>query len=221
MKKIFAFSLVLLFAASSFAQIKIFSYPFTISYEAGYTNQLRSGSQFSDVYLNGLRSALLGKLEFNNKISIQTGAIYNLNFYTQTQKFNNASSIIRLSYGGHQLDVPVYVGYHFNMFNHSLKVFGYTGPAVRFGISEKRLVEFVNTTELIENQAGIASGLSNLYKDKELKRVSLALGVGGGFEWKNFFLKSGYDFGLTDINRLKNKSSLHQSGWFLTLGHNF
>jgi hypothetical protein len=54
-----------------------------------------------------------------------------------------------------------------------------------------------------------------------MKRTSLLLGLGGGIEWRKFFLKSGYDFDLTNINLLENKGNLYQSGWFLTLGYNF
>jgi len=219
MRKIFALLFILLLATTSRAQMELFHLPFSLSFETGYANQKRFGTQTSDIYLNAVRTALLGTVELRNRVTIETGAVYYLNFYSQTQQYNYSSSVLRAAHG-HKIEVPLHAGYYFTLFG-GLKVFGYAGPSIALGLTEKRLVTKINSTTAIDDFVKIDEGLTDLYKEKELRRVSWQISAGGGLEFKKFLLKSGYDWGMNNINLLDGKGKQHQSGWFVSMGYRF
>ena len=217
---------IVAFSTNVFSQMSLFKKPFNLIYEAGYSIQFRRGVSYSDLNLPGMRTGLSGRLMVTPKFSLQLGAVYTFSHYFDEQYYSGITQRSVLAYS-HQLDVPIYAGYTVPLFG-KIKFFAYAGPDFRFGLSEKRLVElsdgFTSDSTLVsylqDKGTYLDEGSSNLYKEKELRRVSLSLGVGGGFTWKRFLLKSGYDFGLTNINAV-NDNRLTQSGWYISLGYSF
>ena len=53
-----------------------------------------------------------------------------------------------------------------------------------------------------------------------IHRMNFQLGVGGGIQYKNYQLKSGYDFGIHSINAV-DTGSLYQGGWYISLSYQF
>lgn len=74
----------------------------------------------------------------------------------------------------------------------------YTGPTIQCGIA-------YNTTELTESQT-ITGDIQPSYvlydrytindANEQLKRLNVTWGVGAGFQYKRYFVRGGYDFGL-------------------------
>lgn len=76
----------------------------------------------------------------------------------------------------------------------------YTGPSIQCGIS---FTERTNTQEQIFDEIVTTTQTYKLYggnedenPDKTLKRLNVTWGVGAGFQYKRYFLRGGYDFGL-------------------------
>jgi len=210
--------------------------PVTFSYEIGYANQLRNGKEVSKINLQGLRMGAFVKYNFTSHFYGQTGLYYEYLHYNNTQNYPGAACY-RQSTSSNQLNLPVLLGYEVPLFA-KLKFFAYGGPTLRMGFSEKLLTETTFPTDSTAKANLIAllqseglyrtDGFSNMYKDKQLTRLSVLLSFGGGFQWDRFYLKSGYDFGLTNINTSDAsinigtiRKRITQGGWFISVGYNF
>ena len=214
---------LLFFVVSSNAQMKVFNIPFDVTFEAGFSNQFRNGKSASNLNIHGVRLASIVELTLPLDIKLQTGAIYTSSNSTKTQGFYQ-SYIYSQSFG-HAINVPLHVGYELPLFG-QFKAFGFAGPSLGIGLSEYRLIyanmaenaiDLINESDLLINYT---SGKSELYKDGELRRLNLMLGAGGGIRWKNYYIKSGYDFGLNNLNP-KDSRKIVQSGWYLMGGYQF
>ncbi|GHT17962.1 hypothetical protein FACS189429_3270 [Bacteroidia bacterium] len=227
-KSFIVLSLIVTFSVNIFAQDDKKS-PLTFSYEVGYANQLRNGKEFAKLNIEGLRMGALVKYSFTSRVFGQTGLLYEYLHYSHTQSYHSGAGNFRQSTAANQLNLPLLVGYQIPLFS-QVKFFAYGGPTVRFGLSESLLTATTyptdstakaNLTALLKEEGLYRTdGFSNMYKDKELQRFSVLLSLGAGFEWSRFYLKGGYDFGLTNINA-QNKKRLTQGGWFVSLGYNF
>ncbi|MCL1868126.1 MAG: PorT family protein [Paludibacter sp.] len=227
-KTLTVFALFLTFAVNIFAQEAVKS-PVTFSYEVGYANQLRKGKTLATLNIDGLRMGVFFKYNFTNHVFGQTGLFYEYLHYNNTQRYAGAANY-RQSTSANQLNLPITAGYEVPLFA-KIKFFAYGGPTFRLGLSESLLT----ATTLPTDSAGRADmiawlksyglyradGFANMYKDEQLARLSILLSVGGGFEWNRFYLKSGYDYGLTNINAANKQKRTTQSGWFIALGYNF
>lgn len=220
--KIIVATILLFISTNAFSQFSIFKIPVNISYEAGFANQLRHGKEFSNLNVHGIRMAALAEFQIKNAFTLQTGAIYLWSQAERTQQFPSSGAYYTKS-SGHQIDVPVYAGYSLPLFG-DFRLFGFAGPSLRIGLAENRLNAFVDLSDYIADRIidGVytAEGTSELYSNKELKRVSLLFGAGGGVQWKDFFVKGGYDFGLTNINNIDTRR-LVQGGWYVVGGYRF
>ncbi|MCL2597024.1 MAG: PorT family protein [Paludibacter sp.] len=236
-KTLSIFTLLIVFAVNIFAQNKgEIQSPVTFSYEVGYANQLRNGKEVAKINLDGLRMGAFFKYNFTRHFFGQTGLFYEYLNYNTTQRYPSAASY-RQSTSANQLNLPILVGYEIPLFA-QIGFFAYGGPTLRMGLSESLLTATTfpadstakaNLIELLRSEGLYRTdGFSNMYKDKQLTRFSILLSIGGGLKWKQFYLKSGYDFGLTNINTVDssinigtNKKRITQGGWFISLGYNF
>jgi hypothetical protein len=228
-KSIIVLTLTVAFSVNIFAQEDEKS-RITFSYEAGYVNQLRDGKEFAKLNIQGLRMGALVKYNFTNRVFGQTGLLYEYLNYNNQQLYYSGAGNYRQSTSANQLNLPLLAGYQLPLFS-GIKFFAYGGPTFRFGISENLMTATTlpadsaakaNLIALLKEEGLYRTdGFTNMYKDKQLQRFSILLSVGGGFSWNRFYLKSGYDFGLTSIDATDTKKRLTQSGWFVSLGYNF
>jgi hypothetical protein len=227
-KTLTVFALFLTFAVKIFAQEENKS-PVTFSYEVGYANQLRKAKDRATLNIDGLRMGAFFKYNFTNHFFGQTGLYYEYLHYNNTQYYPGTANY-RQSTSANQLNLPILAGYQVPLFA-KIKFFAYGGPTFRFGLSENLLTsttfpsDSVARANMIEtlNKNGLFryNDFTKMYKDKQLTRLSVLLSIGGGFEWNRFYFKSGYDFGLTNIDASDNKKRTTQGGWFISLGYNF
>lgn len=213
---------LLLSTLATKAQMKIFGLPIYVSFEAGYSDQLRHGPQTSDTHIQGIRLASLAELSLPLGIRLHTGAIYNSTYSHKTQGYYKNAYVYSSSFG-HSINVPLYAGYELPLFS-DFSLFGFAGPALSIGLSEHRLTHTVNMTkEVIDKikKSGYSfnytAGKKELYSAKELKSLNWMLSAGGGIRFRNYYVKSGYDFGLTNINAA-GKQYISQSGWYVLGG---
>ncbi len=231
--KSYSLLLVLFVTVAANAQMKIFSIPVSVSFEAGYSDQLRHGKQTSNTNIHGIRLASLAEFTLPLDIRLSTGAIYTSTHSYKDQGYPGLSSSgsVALAYVysnsfGHAINVPLHLGYELPLFG-KFKIFGFAGPTLGIGLREHRLTHTVNMSDDIislikENDFlfNYTAGKTELYGDEELKRLNWMASVGGGIRFKNYYVKSGYDFGLNSINA-KTDQRVVQSGWYVMGGYTF
>jgi len=137
----------------------------------------------------------------------------------------------------HQLELFVDWQYKFEVAKETYLIL-YTGPSIQCGLDfNMRIDQQVENPPLSGNIETIYGERLNAYNvgaddsldpkhniaDNSLKRLNVTWGVGAGFQYKRYFLRGGYDFGL--INPYKNKDFVngnHTRGrldqWNIKLG---
>lgn len=200
--------------------------------ELGYSQIARTGSFMSTTPFQVIR--LGGNVEFPLKynVGIETGLNYNFAFGNKTQYAGNkiyedyyAIDTINYSYQNHSLNIPLHITYNLPIF-WGLKLFAYAGPTFNLGLAEPTTVDA--TKNMYAN-----SGKYDLYTDKltyikdsqtqkqvQLSRFNMQLGLGGGIQWKQYRVRSGYDWGLTNFSRTQDTNQ-YNKGWSVSFEYQF
>jgi len=214
MKTVLNISLFLLFFATA---LTLNAQKYAI--EGGYLNPGRYGASTSTTYFNGGRLGGTASFDLKNNFSFLTGALYSFVYSDKLQGYPNATSLTYKT-AGHFLDIPLRVSWSLPI-NKNLKVFGFAGPNLNIGLFQSQ--EIISTlTYLPTNPLYVKPGKFDLYSgtDYQLNRLNLQIGVGGGVQWKNYQIKSGYDWGINNLNK-ENTGNLYQKGWYVTVNYEF
>lgn len=216
LKSVFFLSGIILFSLPLSAQ--------TYRIEAGYLNQVRSGSGLSATYFDGAQVGVSADFALKNNFSYSVGGYYSFLYSFKEQLFPY-DTYVRYTTYSHAIDIPVRLNYTLTI--KKVKLFAYAGPNFNIGLYQPQKTVSTLTTELTQlvqefQHVTIPQDTthSELYNDNVLRRLNLQLGAGGGIQWRKFRLKSGYDVGLLDLYKSKTES-LHQSGWFVSFGYEF
>lgn len=192
--------------------------------EIGYKNTGLRSSRFEDkdtstTYYNNFRAGLnveLTSSKYKN-FSLLSGILFNVVYSNKLQNYKQYSYVQYFTYG-QSIDIPLRFQYSVP-FNKNLKAFVYGGPNLNFGIRRIRgIVSTLDTTSI--NFTGITSKSENLYKSSLLNRLNLQVGLGAGLQWKKFMLKSGYDYGILNLNEGSTRK-LYEGGWYVSFGYDF
>jgi len=212
MKKAFKFQLIL-----SFLVVACIVNAQKYRLEVGYTNPDRFETNVSSTYFNGIQLGGTAEFDLKNNVSLLTGVLYNFVYSNKIQTYPNRDSVIYSSFG-HFLDIPLRVIYSLPI-NKNLRFFGFAGPNLNIGLFQNQNITSNMSTSLnlINN---IIPGKTDFYKNSILNRLNLQIGVGGGVQWKNYQLKSGYDFGINDLNKT-TLGNQYQKGWYVTFAYEF
>lgn len=99
----------------------------------------------------------------------------------------------------HQLELFVDWQYKFEIAKETYLML-YTGPTIQYGLvfKEKTQEDLYGTISLTQTISRYDEDLTNT----NLRHLNVTWGVGAGFQYKRYFLRGGYDFGL--INPYKN-----------------
>lgn len=193
----------------------------TYRLEVGYNNPVRTGTGISSTFFNGIRLGGTGEYDLKNNFSLLTGVLYNFVYSDKIQGYPNSANVTYTTQG-HFLDVPVRLIYTYPL-SKKLKFFGFAGPNLNIGLFQNLKItstQTYSTTDPLYIQPRSINVYTGSDQDYQLNRLNLQIGLGGGVQWKKFSLKSGYDFGLNNLNRL-DTGSMHQGGWYVTLGISF
>ena len=212
MKTVFKISLFVLFFTTT---LNLNAQKYAI--EGGYINPDRYGKSASSTYFNGGRLGGTASFDLKNNFSLLTGALYSFVYSNKLQKYPSSTSVTYKTLG-HFLDIPLRVNYSFPI-TKNLKVFGFAGPNINIGLFQSQ--EIISTqTYLPTNPLYIQSGTTDLYKASLLNRLNLQIGLGGGVQWKKYQLKSGYDWGINNLNKTSS-GNLNQKGWYISVAYEF
>jgi hypothetical protein len=185
--------------------------------EIGYTNPAKHGTNFSPTYFYGGRIGGTANFDLKNNLSLLTGALYSYVYSDKLIGYPN-SGLVTQKTTGQFIDIPIHVLYSLPI-SKTLKVFGYAGPNINIGLSQKQ--DITSTlTYLPGNPLYVKPESSDLFSDKLLNRINLQIGLGGGIQWKKYQIKSGYDFGVTNLNKI-DTGNLFQRGWYVSFSYEF
>ncbi|MBQ9340192.1 MAG: hypothetical protein IJS13_07670 [Paludibacteraceae bacterium] len=186
---------------------------------------------FSDVILRERSSAATTKLDSKSPLyGIKAGIVYqntmiagfgvqlglNYTFGTHLGKpqpvDGNISTLLekKTDWYYHQLEIPIDWQYQFEIAKETYLII-YTGPTLNVGLSLKRidledkLKGNFYTGELITDRKEYQLYDKNYDADgdgnRDYFRTNVMWGVGAGFRYKRYFLRGGYDFGITNPYR--------------------
>lgn len=205
---------------------KVEEYRFHVDYriEAGYIQQNHRSDNlnYPNMYLHGGRIGASFDFALPLHFSIQTGLYYALTYGQNEQHFAPVSAediyantnFIRHRVMEHQLLIPVRAYYTFTL-KGQWRMFFYGGPQLQIGLAsrdnvENRLTPF--TTDWLHS-IGFPIDPYDKYQIRELGRVNVQMGVGGGFEWDRYRIQAGYDFGLNNLISTPSMSSQFMWEW--------
>ena len=101
----------------------------------------------------------------------------------------------------HQLELFVDWQYKFEIAKETYLML-YTGPTLQCGVDFDLHIDKKDFYDDVTRQSSYDYYQSSDDPDKLLKRINVTWGVGAGFQYKRYFLRGGYDFGL--MNPYKN-----------------
>jgi hypothetical protein len=218
MKVLLKLSLLVLFVA---ATINADAQKYAI--EAGYTNPMRFGKSVGTTFFYGGKIGVTARysLKANPNASFLTGVLYSLVYADRQSGYPN-SEMATYKTTGHFIDIPLQAIYSLPI-SKNMSFFGYAGPTINIGLAQNMKV----TSTLTYSTASpfyVKPGSFNVYNsgagDYQLNRLNLQIGVGGGIQWKKYQLKSGYDFGITNLNKA-DTGNLFQKGWYVSFSYQF
>jgi len=185
--------------------------------EGSYLNLVRTGPLHSSTYFNGIKLGGTVSYDLKNNFSLLSGALYSFVYSNKVQGYPDKMAV-NYVISGHYLDIPVHLMYSLPL-SKSLSLFAFAGPNLNVGLLQDQRTVSTLTPEL-NTFHNVQPGQVDLYKSLQLNRLNLQLGLGGGVKFKKYTLKSGYDFGVTNINRL-DTGNLYQKGWYVTFSYEF
>jgi len=188
--------------------------------EAGYTNPMRFGKTVGPTFFYGGKIGVTARysLKSNTNVSFLTGALYSLVYADRNSGFPN-SEMVTYKTTGHFIDIPLQVFYSLPL-SKKMSFFGYAGPTINIGLAQNMKV---TSNQPVTSLNYVKTGSFNVYgsgPDYQLNRLNLQIGIGGGIQWKNIQLKCGYDFGITNLNKV-DTGNLYQKGWFVSFSYQF
>ena len=204
--------------------IALFLFPYfiqaqTYKIEGGYVQQLQSGKQTSATYFDGFQAGVVTSFDIREYFTGEIGTLYSYLYSNKLQLYPHEDSVTYTT-SIHSINIPVHVTFTYP-FIKKVNFFLYAGPTFNIGLSQPQTI-VAKLTDNLSLMTKIPQGTTHkeLYKDNMLHRFNLQFGAGGGFQWKKYQLKSGYDFGLINLKK-SSPGSLYQKGWFVTLLYQF
>ncbi|MCE1156239.1 MAG: PorT family protein [Bacteroidales bacterium] len=168
--------------------------------EGGYLNPYRYGEKTSDYYFDAVRFGVLAEYDLKYNFGIQTGVLLNTGYSHKYQLYGQTPDSIEYTTWNIGIDIPARIVYHQKLF-WGISMFGYAGPNFQIGLAQPQKINS-NLSELYQQLTGISSGSRDLYTHNEgIRRINVQLGAGGGFQWKKYILKGGFDWGINSLDR--------------------
>ena len=208
-------------------------YVFGMEYrlEIGYVQDWQRTQKitFPDMYLHGARLGATFTFLLPIHFALETGALYTIMYGTEEQHWRSqtAQSVqeeyINHRVLAHNLTVPLRVFYTIPLWK-ELNLFFYTGPQLHIGLAQNDYMDKHLSLEAITwmREQGVRTEAYDRMVD-ELCRANIQWGVGGGLEWAQYRVQSGYDFGLNNLahSTLWQKRYMSEWGWFVSFSYRF
>ena len=207
-------------------------YQFEVNYrfELGYIqNEQRSlRNNYPNMFLHGGRIGAMFDFQLPMHFALQTGLAVNIAYGINTQHWRSQDApSVQVEYLKHRiletnLMVPVRVYYTVPLWK-KLNLFFFTGPQFHVGLSEYDFMQkhLSAGTEAWVKSIGVRTEPNDRLSTKDLWRLNVQWGLGGGLEWDMYRLYAGYQFGLNNRVRHKVIDTQHmwEWGWFVSFSY--
>lgn len=181
-----------------------------------HLNGFKVGLVYDASYIAGFGSTIGINYTFGMSQGKWTSVYPTINQYPKTRSL--------ITY--HQIELFVDWQYKFEIAKETYLML-YTGPTLQCGLDfDMRIdtqVEDYISGEVTTNTGGWNDAYQTKQNDDQISRLNVTWGVGAGFQYKRYFLRGGYDFGL--LNPYKNndfENGRHTRGrldqWNIRLG---
>lgn len=190
-----------------------------ITYRAtiDYGQSFLYGSQSVTAPYHLIRGGMHIAIPIKYGLDIETGLKYGYTFGKKTQRYAH-SGVANYQYNGHLIDLPIRLHYTLPIF-WGLKLFAYAGPNLNIGIAQQQTIHFTQKSVTTSTDLPYpSSGTYNAYDT--YNRFNLQLGAGGGIQWKKLRIRSGYDWGINDLNKKKTLID-RMKGWHVGIEYEF
>lgn len=204
MRKLFISAIFVLLSVAAFAQEGTHNIGFTMGFSEPILRerQLRSLNRYDTVRttLNGFKAGLIYETTFVKGFGMSVG--FNYTFSAKSGKWEQSSQ--HALYPRHktniiynQFELPIDWQYKFTIAKETYLML-YTGPTLQCAIN---WTDFVRVQK---NHVEEEKYISNAYTDEDAdndgkidySRFNITWGVGAGFQYKRYFIRGGYDFGI-------------------------
>ena len=168
-------------------------------------------SMVNTVRLKGFKIGLVYDASYIAGLGSSMGINYT--FGAHTEKWHNVDPRQQAIYPRqrelftyHEVELFVDWQYKFEVAKETYLML-YTGPTIQCGLGFNLRVDqqaIDNTTLNVETLNGVRKYSAYTTEDRpndSLKRLNVTWGVGAGFQYKRYFLRGGYDFGLINPHR--------------------
>ena len=237
MKRLSTTLLVALFAITAFAQ----DLPQGFGFQVGFTQPIlrlnspntryAQDSLVNTTTLNGLKVGLVYDATFIKGFGSSIGLNYTFaqgqTEWLKTGLYDYPRSRTRTTY--QQMELFVDWQYKFEIAGGTYIIL-YTGPSIQCGLSLKERVfeESDLGTSAVQTKEYSLFDYNDSELSRDLNRFNVTWGVGVGFQYQQFFLRGGYDFGLinpykeTNFNKMGFSNDRYTRGrldqWSIKLG---
>ncbi len=188
-----------------------------LALEGGYFNPQRHGTALGQTYIDNVRLGVQAELPWKYNISALSGLYYNLGYAERAQGYPN-DYYVNYNSWIHSVEIPLRAMYRIH-FSKNFGMFVYGGPNLQIGLLNNTTIN-ANLSPALETITGIRSGQVEEYSDGRLNRFNFQLGTGGGFQYKSYILKGGYDWGLNNLDKT-GTGNLYQRNWYAAFAWEF
>lgn len=207
--------------------------------QTGYVQnwQHSNSENVMNPYLHGMQLGATVDFNLPLRFSVQTGLLYSVSYgridqhwpATTLEAQHLDGDYVRHNIMEHQLGVPVRVFYRQPLWR-ELAMFFYAGPKFEIGLAQPDYVDISHLTDTYGSIVGTKDMLAAMgvptekydrYGNGDLYRFNFMLGAGGGFEWAQYRLVAGYDFGLNNLIKHKYVQNQHmwEWGWYVSFAY--
>lgn len=178
--------------------------------EGGYLNSHRFGELSPEDYFDGGRAGVIAEYDLKYNFGVQTGVLLNIGYASKVQRYGQDDDSVKYTTWNIGLDIPVRLVYHQKLF-WGISMFGFAGPNIQLGIFQPQDTQ-ASLSQTYQSLTGITSGKRDLYTYADgMRRINLQLGAGGGFQWKKYILKGGYDWGINSLDKTGFDRMVHNN----------
>lgn len=196
--------------------------------EAGYVQYDERAQDTTVFYQHGLRVGATVDFSLPRRFSIQTGALATLTYGVNQQRWRSLDDeSVQIERINHhivqlQLTIPVRAYYNIKLWR-KLNMFFFAGPQLQIGLTNYDVLENKTSEQCTAylQEIGMQTTNHDNYVTKDLYRLNVQFGIGGGFEWDRYRLQAGYDFGLNNLAKtpIVPKQKLNEWGWMVSVAY--
>ena len=217
MKKLFLSAILLVFASALFAQDGGMDLGFNIGFAEPvmYYRASASAAKLTRQATDGIKLGVTYQTTLIKGFGVSSSLNYTHSTHVGAWTINPSSAAIKTKedHNFHQLEIPVDWQYRFLIAKQTYVAL-YTGPTLQIGLAntyryrtmlgDKIQDDYkVDVYKIDEDHDGIP----------DYNRLNVTWGVGASFQYKQYFIRGGYDFGIMSVYRDPYYNTSSESGW--------